>query len=49
VAAHHTDVAMRLSGLWVEVSLATQSVLGCLPIDVSQSDVMREMVARFQE
>jgi hypothetical protein len=49
VAAHHTDVAMRLSGLWVAVSLATQSVLGCLPIDVSQSDVMREMVARFQE
>jgi hypothetical protein len=31
------------------VSLATQSILGCLPIDISQAGVVREMVARFQE
>jgi hypothetical protein len=47
--AHHTEVAMRLSAMWVVVSLATQSILGCLPIDVSQSDVMGGMVTRFQE
>jgi hypothetical protein len=46
-AAHHTDVVMRLSTLWVAVSLATQSILGCLPIDVSQVGVVGEMVARF--
>jgi hypothetical protein len=31
------------------VSLAAQSILWCLPIDVSQAGVVREMVARFQE
>jgi hypothetical protein len=31
----HTEVATRLSVLWVAVSLAAQSILGYLPIDVS--------------
>jgi hypothetical protein len=40
---------MWLSVLWAAVSLATQSVLGRLLIDVSQVDVVGEMVARFQD
>jgi hypothetical protein len=34
-AAHHTEVVVRLSALWVEVSLAAQSILVRLPVDVS--------------
>jgi hypothetical protein len=49
VAAHHTEVAMQVSALWAVVSLATQSILGCLPIDVSEVGVVGDMVARFQE
>jgi hypothetical protein len=49
VATHYTGVVMRLSTLWVAVSLATQFVLGCLPVDISQMNVVVEMVAKFQE
>jgi hypothetical protein len=49
VAAYHTEVAMRLSALWAAVSLAAQSILGCLPVDPSQVGVVEEMVSRFQE
>jgi hypothetical protein len=48
-AAHHTNVAMQLFALWGVVSLAAQSILGCLPIDTFQVGVVGEMVARFQE
>jgi hypothetical protein len=34
-AAHHTEVALQMSTLWVAVSLSIQSILPCLPIDVS--------------
>jgi hypothetical protein len=47
--AHHTQVVMRLSTLWEAVSLAAQSILGRLPIDVSKAGVVGEMVARFEE
>jgi hypothetical protein len=40
---------MRLSALWVAVTLAAQSILGCMLIGVSQAGVVGEMVARFQE
>jgi hypothetical protein len=40
---------MRLSALWVPVSLAVESILWRLPIDVSQVGVVGEMVARFQK
>jgi hypothetical protein len=33
-AAHHTEVVMRLFVLWAAVSLATQTILWRLPIDV---------------
>jgi hypothetical protein len=33
----------------VVVSLATQSILGCLPIDGSQVGVVGEMVLQFQK
>jgi hypothetical protein len=46
---HHTEVARRLSALWVVVSLAAQSILGRLPVDASQVSVVGEMVARLQE
>jgi hypothetical protein len=49
VVAQHIEVAMRLSALWAAVSLAAQSIRGCLPIDVSQASVVGEMVARFRE
>jgi hypothetical protein len=48
VASHHPEVVMQLPALWAAVSLASQSILECSPIDVSQADVMGEMVARFQ-
>jgi hypothetical protein len=48
-AAQHTEVASRFSTLWAAVSLAAQSILGCLPIDVSQAGVVGEMVTRFWE
>jgi hypothetical protein len=38
---------MWLSALWAAVSLAIQSILGHLPIKVSQAGVVGEMVARF--
>jgi hypothetical protein len=47
VVAHHTEVASRLYALWAAVSLAAQSILGRLPIDVSQTGVVGEMVSRF--
>jgi hypothetical protein len=49
VTAHHIEVVMQLSALRVAVSLATQSIVGHLPIDVSKVGVVREMVARFWE
>jgi hypothetical protein len=36
-SARHIEVATRLSALLAEVSLATQSILERLPIDVSQA------------
>jgi hypothetical protein len=49
VTAHHIEVAMRHSVLWVVVSLAAQSILGRSPIDVSHEVVVGKMVVRFQE
>jgi hypothetical protein len=49
VMAQHTEVATRLSALWVAVSLAAQSILRCLLIDVSQAGVVGEMVVQFWE
>jgi hypothetical protein len=49
MVAHHTEVVMWLSTLWAAVSLAAQSILRRLPINVSQVGVVGEMVARFQE
>jgi hypothetical protein len=40
---------MRLSALWAAVSLATQSILGWLPIIAPQAGVVGEMVVRFEE
>jgi hypothetical protein len=48
-ASHHIEGVMWLSVLRTAVSLATQSILGRLPIDVSQVGVVGEMVGRFQE
>jgi hypothetical protein len=45
----HTVVATQLSTLWVVVSLPTQSILGRLPVDVSQASVVGEMVIQFWE
>jgi hypothetical protein len=45
----HTEVATRLSALWAAVSLASQSILGRLPVDVSQPGVVGEMVTKFRE
>jgi hypothetical protein len=44
VVAQHTKVATRLSVLWVAVSLAAQSILECLLVDVSQAGVVGEIV-----
>jgi hypothetical protein len=49
VEVQHTEVATRQSVLWAAVSLATQSILRCLPIDASQVGVVGEMVERFWE
>jgi hypothetical protein len=49
VVARHTKVATRLSTLCATVSLAAQSILGHLPIDVPQAGVVGEIVVRFQE
>jgi hypothetical protein len=46
-AAHHTDVAMWLSALWAAVSLASQFILGCLPVGISRASVVGEMVDSF--
>jgi hypothetical protein len=46
-AAHNSEVVMLLSALWVVVSLATQSILGHLTIDVSHAGDVVEMVAKF--
>jgi hypothetical protein len=42
--AQHSKVATQLSVLWVAVSLATQSILGCILIDASQPGIIGEMV-----
>jgi hypothetical protein len=47
--AQHTEVATRLSTLWMAVSLASQSILGRLLIDVPQAGVVGEIVVRFWE
>jgi hypothetical protein len=49
VVTENTVVATQLSTLWVVVSLPTQSILGRLPIDVSQAGVVGEMVIQFWE
>jgi hypothetical protein len=46
-AAHYTGVATRLSALRVAVFSTAQSVLGHLPTEVLQADVMWEMVVKF--
>jgi hypothetical protein len=48
-AACHTEVVIQLSTLWAAVSLATQSILGHLLVDVSQAGVVGEMATSFQE
>jgi hypothetical protein len=45
--AQHTKVATLLSVLLTAVSLAAQSILGLLPVDVSQPGVVGEMVVQF--
>jgi hypothetical protein len=42
-------VATRLSALWAAVPLATQSILGRLPVGTPQAGVVGEIVVRFQE
>jgi hypothetical protein len=44
-----SEVATWLSVRWAAVSLAAQSILGCLPIDASPTGVVGEMVVKFQE
>jgi hypothetical protein len=44
-----TEVASWLSALWAAVSLAAQSILGRLSVNVSQVGVVRKMAARFRE
>jgi hypothetical protein len=46
---HQLRLAARLSALWVAVSLASQLVLGHLPIDVPQVGVVGEMPIQFWE
>jgi hypothetical protein len=48
-AGQHIEVAMRLSSLWAVVSLAAQSIRGCLPVNASQAGVVGEIVIRFWE
>jgi hypothetical protein len=45
----HTKMAMWLAVLLMAVSLAAQSMLGCLPTKAFQGDIVGDMVARFQE
>jgi hypothetical protein len=47
VVAQHTEVATWLSALWLAVSLAAQSILGHLPINVPQVGVVGEIVVQF--
>jgi hypothetical protein len=47
--AQHTEVATRLSVLRAVVSLVAQSILGHLPIDVSQAGVVEEIDVLFWE
>jgi hypothetical protein len=49
VVSQHTEVATWLSALWAVVSLAALSILGPLPIDASQEDVVGEKITRFWE
>jgi hypothetical protein len=49
VAARHTEVASQLSTLRATVSLAAQSIIGHLLIDIPQVGVVGEIVALFQE
>jgi hypothetical protein len=49
VVAQQTEVATQLSTLRAVVSLAAQSILGHLPIDISQAGIVGVMVVRFQE
>jgi hypothetical protein len=48
-AVHHAEMATQLSALWAAVSLATQSVLGHLPVDTPQAGIVGEIVVQFQE
>jgi hypothetical protein len=45
----YTEVATQLATLWAAVSLTAQSVLGRLPAEVFQVDVVGVMVAMFWE
>jgi hypothetical protein len=48
-AACHTEMAMQLAVLRAAVSSATQPVLGRLPTEAFQADVMGVMLAHFWE
>jgi hypothetical protein len=47
--ALYTMVAIWIATLWVTVSLAAQFVLGGLPAEVYQVDVVGEMLAKLWE
>jgi hypothetical protein len=49
VAAQHTEVATRLSALWVVVTPAVESILGRLPVNVPHVCVIGEIVVQFWE
>jgi hypothetical protein len=46
-ATCHTEMVIRLAALWAAVSLAVQSVLGLLPTEAFQTDVVGEVLANF--
>jgi hypothetical protein len=48
-ATHYNGVAMQLSTLWAAVSLAAQFVVGHLPIEAFQAEIVGEMVAKLRE
>jgi hypothetical protein len=48
-AANYTGVAMWFSALWAVVPSAAHSVLGRLPIEAFQVEVVGEKVAKFPE
>jgi hypothetical protein len=48
-AMHYTGVTARLFMLWVVVCSATQSMLGHLPAEVLQVNVVGEMGVKFRE